>query len=127
MAAVARSLTVDELDRYDHVPRSVAARVRLHEVPVLAPGTAGMTLGRHVLLRRGREDRRLVAHELVHVGQYAERGRARFLTRYLADYVGNLVRLRSHRRAYLAIPAEVEARDRTVRWTERHADWARGA
>lgn len=117
-----RSLDQGELDRYDHVARPVAERARLHRVPALAPGSSGMTVGRHVLLRRGHEDRApLIAHELVHAQQYALRGTGRFLTTYLRDYAANLARLRRHRPAYLAIPAEEEARALTDRWSERAA------
>jgi Domain of unknown function (DUF4157) len=116
-----RALTAEEVERYDHVPREVATRARLYRVPLLASGAHGMTLGRRILIRRGHEDRpRLVAHELVHVRQYAEQGRVRFLARYLRDYVANLARLRNHRRAYLAIPAEAEARAVTDAWSNSH-------
>jgi hypothetical protein len=118
-----RSLSGTEVDRFDHVPRDVAVRARLHRVRLLPPGAHGMTVGRHVMLLRGHEDRSvLIAHELVHVRQYAERGHVRFLARYLRDYARNLLRLRSHRKAYLAIPTEVEARAEAKRWATAHPD-----
>jgi hypothetical protein len=121
MAAVARSLSTVEVARYDHLPPAVLRRARLHRVPWLASGAHGMTVGRHVLLVRGHEGSPpLLAHELVHVRQYADRGTIRFLARYLADYARNLVRLRNHRQAYLAIPAEVEARREAERWKAKH-------
>jgi hypothetical protein len=84
-----------------------------------------MTLGRHVLLVRGHEDRpTLLAHELVHVRQYADQGHVRFLARYVRDWAMGLVRLRSHREAYLAIPAEVEARAEAKRWATAHPEAA---
>jgi hypothetical protein len=87
-----------------------------------------MTFGHQVLLRRGHEgNRKLVAHELVHVAQYADRGRVRFLIRYLADYARNLLRLRSHRQAYLAIPAEVDARAAAADWLRSHPELLDGA
>ncbi len=120
-----RSLSRTEVDQFDHVPRDVALRARLHRVRHLSPGAHGMTVGRHVMLLRGHEDRAvLVAHELVHVRQYADRGLVRFLARYLWDYAGNLVRLRNHREAYLAIPTEVEARAEAKRWATAHPDVA---
>ena len=79
-----------------------------------------MTLGRLILLRRDddRSGRRvLLAHELVHVEQYAELGTARFLWRYLREYVRNLWRLCSHRQAYESSSFEAEARAATDRWT----------
>jgi hypothetical protein len=98
----------------------MAVRARLHRVRRL-PGAHGMTLGRHVLLVRGHEgNQKLLAHELVHVRQFAEQGRLRFLASYLAAYLVNLVRLRRHRAAYLAIPAEEEARAEAAAWILAH-------
>lgn len=82
-----------------------------------------MTLGRFILLRRGIDiDERpaLVVHELVHVEQYREVGAVAFLARYVTDYLRGLASERSHQRAYLAIPAEREARARVRRWQNRH-------
>jgi hypothetical protein len=115
-----RALTEPELSGYDHVPGSDALRARIGIVPFLAPRADGMTLGRFVLLRRGHaDDDELLAHELVHVRQWREHGVAGFLARYLAAYVRGLVRLRSHRRAYLAIPLEAEARREAAAWAAR--------
>ena len=91
------------------MPEGLARRARVQRVPVLTPGVDGMTFGRLILLRRDddRSGRRiLLAHELVHVAQYAELGTARFLGRYLREYACNLRRLRSHRLAYEAISFE---------------------
>ncbi len=115
-----RRLEGPELASYDLEPE-LAARVRIVRVPFLTPGTSGMTIGRFVFLisdvdRSGR--RELVAHELVHVRQYAEVGLVPFLWRYLRDYLAGLRRLRNHRQAYLAIPTEVEARAEARRWMQ---------
>jgi hypothetical protein len=119
LAMVPRALSAAELDRYDHIPRALAARVRLFEVPALAPGTDAMALGRLVLVRRGHgRSGSLIAHELVHVQQWDRLGAVGFLGQYLLSYLRNLVRLRRHRLAYLAIPLEVEARERARRWAE---------
>lgn len=119
--AAVRRLTADELALYDHVPGGDALRARVALVPFLQPGTSGMAFGRYVLLRRDRAgDRRLLAHELVHVHQWRELGVVGFLARYLRAYLSGLVRLRSHRAAYLAIPAEVEARAEAAAWATRH-------
>jgi hypothetical protein len=123
MAPVGRSLTVDEIALFDHVPPADAEQARLHRVRWLASGAHGMTFGRHVLLVRGHEaNAKLIAHELVHVRQFGEQGVVRFLARYVVDYARNLARLRKHRAAYLAIPAEVEARDETKQWQARHPE-----
>ena len=122
MGRRSRALNDDEVALYDHVPPEDARRARLVTTPILSPGANGMTLGRWVLLRRGHEAvKPLIAHELVHVRQWREQGRIRFLARYLAAYLGGLVRLRRHRRAYLAIPFEVEAREEADAWKERKA------
>ena len=108
------------MTRFDLVPAAIAARARLQRTPVLSPGVNGMTLGRLVLLRRGHErSEKLIAHELVHVRQWAELGVPRFLVCYLRTYLLGLVRLHSHRRAYLAIPLEEEARRETAAWVAR--------
>ena len=122
-----RRLTPAEIAGYDLVPPEIARRARVQKVPVLTPGVDGMTLGRLILLRRDddRSGRRvLLAHELVHVEQYAELGTARFLWRYLREYVRNLWRLRNHRQAYLAISLEAEARAEAARWAALRANVA---
>ncbi|MEZ5247114.1 MAG: DUF4157 domain-containing protein [Acidimicrobiales bacterium] len=116
-----RRLEGPELEHYGLDP-ALAERVRILRVPFLAPGSAGMTIGRFVLLtsdvdRTG--ERELLAHELVHVRQYAAVGLVPFLARYIRDYLRGLVRLRNHRQAYLAIPAEVEARAEARAWKRR--------
>ncbi len=118
---IGRRLEGPELVGYDHVDMSLLAEVRVVRVPILAPGAAGMTIGRHVLLlddsdRRGRS--MLMAHELVHVRQFAEAGLIGFLRTYLASYFRGLARLRSHRAAYLAIPAEQQARHEAAAWAD---------
>ncbi|MDQ3945835.1 MAG: DUF4157 domain-containing protein [Actinomycetota bacterium] len=98
------------------VPEADVARARVIEVPWLAPGTAAMTLGRVILLRRGHvADPALLAHELVHVRQWRELGAARFLWRYLGSYARGRAAGLGHQRAYEAIPLEVEARELTGR------------
>ena len=117
-----RRLTPQEIAGYDLVPPKIARRARVQRVPVLTPGIQGMTLGRVVLLLRDddRSGRRvLLAHELVHVEQYDELGTARFLWRYVREYVSNLLSLRNHRQAYEAISFEAEARAATDRWAAR--------
>ncbi len=114
-----RRLTAPEIAGYDLVRAEVARRARVQRVPRLAPGICGMTVGRLILVRRD-DDRSgrcvLLAHELVHVAHYDDLGAARFLWRYLSEYVRNLWRLRSHRRAYLSISFEVEARAAAEAW-----------
>ena len=86
----------------------------------LPPGTDGMTVGRFVMVRKGREGGRyLLAHELVHVRQYRERGLLGFLARYIGRYL--LLRLDGwgHDAAYRRLPEEIEAdweARRTIGW-----------
>jgi len=84
---------------------------------LVPPGSAAWTLGRTVLVRADRwtdgdaETARLVAHELVHVAQWGDRGVVGFLRRYLADYAKGRLQGSGHWDAYRAIPDEVEAYD----------------
>ncbi|MEM9466409.1 MAG: DUF4157 domain-containing protein [Actinomycetota bacterium] len=117
-----RRLEGPELVGYDVLPRSLARRVRVVEVPFLPNGADGMTVGNLVFLRDDRStrgDRALLAHELVHVRQFAEQGALGFLTSYVRDYLGGRRRGLSHREAYLAIDAEREARAIEDDWKDR--------
>ena len=118
-----RRLEGPELTSYDVLDPELASRVRILTVPVLPRGAAGMTIGRWIFLKNDRDrigDRELLAHELVHVRQFAELGYLRFSARYLRDYAAGLLEHRRSRRAYLAIPAEIEARADAAEWRRRH-------
>ena len=74
------------------------------------PGADAITIGRFVLVRRGHEDSRyLLAHELVHVRQYRERGIPRFLAGYLTGYLRLRLDGWGHDAAYRRLPEEIEA------------------
>lgn len=111
MARVGR-LDVDAvLAAFHHVAPIDARRARVVTVPFLVPGTVGLTLGRWIILRRGRDrDGALLAHELVHVRQWREQGALRFVASYLLAYGRGRAAGLPHAEAYAAIPAEVEAR-----------------
>lgn len=86
------------------------------------PGVGGVTQWRWVFVDPslfGDKDRlaRLVIHELVHVRQFREQGYLRFMFRYVSDYWRARRGGMGKRDAYLAIPAEIEARELTVRVT----------
>lgn len=121
-----RPLEREEIDTFSHVASGVLGRVRLVRTNLLPPAADGMTVGRFVFLRGDRiQDRSstLLAHELVHVRQFAELGAVKFFIVYLGSYFSNLIRLRNHREAYLAIPLEVEARREAEEWKkQRSAD-----
>ena len=106
-----RALTTDERARHTHVPDVDRERARVAVTRFLFPGAGAMTVGHFILVRPGRErDERLLAHELVHVRQWREDGRVRFLWRYFSAYIKGRFRRLGHRGAYLAIPYEAEAR-----------------
>lgn len=75
----------------------------------MPPGADGITIGRLVIVRRGRTTPYLLRHEQVHVRQWRRHGVLGFLVRYLAPYAVQRLRGRSHRSAYLRIPFEIEA------------------
>ncbi len=73
-------------------------------------GADAITLGRLVVVRRGRSaDRRLMRHELVHVRQWRRLGVVRFTARYLGSYAKWRLLRKGHQGAYRRIPMEVEA------------------
>jgi hypothetical protein len=73
-------------------------------------GAEGITIGSTVCVRaRSADHPRLICHEVVHVVQWSDLGRLRFLGRYVSAYVSNRVRGRSHKAAYRRIPFEIEA------------------
>ena len=107
-----RRLEGPEIQSYDVLSRELAERVRIVRVPVLPFGSSGMAVGRFVLLRTDNDrsgNRKLLAHELIHVRQWHEAGCWAFLWAYLGDYLRGLKHHRRHRDAYLAIRAEREA------------------
>ncbi len=100
--------------QFTHVPELDRERARVIVVPVLTPGVVAMTLGRWILVRRGREhDIDLIAHELVHVQQWRERRALPFLARYFGEYLRSRLAGEPHWAAYAAISFEVEARVRS--------------
>jgi hypothetical protein len=112
-------LASERVAALDGVAPGASARVRVVAVRGTPRGYAAMTLGRTVFVRADRvDDDRLLAHELVHVEQWQAHGRIGFLARYVGGYLWALVRHRRHRAAYLAIPFEAEARERSVRWVD---------
>ncbi len=129
-----RRLNEIELEAYDVLPRDLARTVRIHRVRALPGGYAGMTLGRHVLLARAVDEdgtSALLAHELVHVRQWADQGLAGFSARYLSSFGRGLAHHRRWGRAYRDVEAEREAREETTAWLRRRAraaakeQWAR--
>ena len=84
------------------------------------PGVGALTLGSVVFVDPcvlGDDERlaRVVIHELVHVRQFEEEGWFAFLWRYVLGYLAGRRSGLTSRDAYLAIPAEKEAREITAR------------
>jgi hypothetical protein len=80
--------------------------------PFVRSDIMAITLGRRIYIAASQEGAafdRLLRHELVHVRQAGERGTARFLWLYVAEYLRNRRRGLDHAAAYRAISFEVEA------------------
>lgn len=119
-----RVLEEDEVTAFDHISDGLCRRVRLIRTNLLPPAADGMTIGRFVLMRDGHIEHRastLLAHELVHVRQFAEMGMPRFLAAYFGSYFKNLLKSKNHRQAYLDIPLEIEARKEAGSWAKARA------
>jgi hypothetical protein len=69
---------------------------------------AAITLGRRIYIAEEASEE-ILRHEMVHVRQAGELGLARFLWRYVAEYLRNRWRGMSHDEAYRSISFEVEA------------------
>ena len=121
---MSRPLNAAERSSYSHVRSDVLDRTRIKTL-LWMPGTfQGITLGRHVFLTTPELDdgsSRLIAHELVHVQQYADGGVLRFFLRYLVDFSRCLRLQRKWMPAYRDIPVEAEARALTTQWIRQRA------
>ena len=71
----------------------------------------GITLGARVFFARPQKEvsPALILHELQHVLQIDKEGRLRFYSRYICEYLVNLIKYRNHQRAYRMISYEQEA------------------
>jgi hypothetical protein len=85
-------------------------------------GSAGITLGRLVIVSPHAVERDdlagLLTHEFAHVRQWRELGTVRFAWRYLSSYARWRIRGYGHWAAYRRIPLEIEAR-----WATRSDRW----
>ena len=91
-------------------------------VPSLPGGYDGMTIGFNVFLKPDVAtdgSSALLAHELVHVRQWADSGAVKFSSRYVTSFFSGLVRQRNWRNAYRSIEAEKQARIETTDWLRR--------
>lgn len=114
-----RPLNARELESYSLIPRALAARARVYEIPALPGAYVGITLGRRIFLATDVADDGesvLLAHELVHVRQWHEQGVIGFGRRYVWGFLRSLPRTRSWNASYRDIPAEAEARTEAGQW-----------
>ena len=73
-------------------------------------GAAAITIGPLISVRRAAAgNRRLLRHELVHVGQWRRLGPIGFLVVYLGAYLRWRLLAHGHWDAYRRIPLEIEA------------------
>lgn len=122
MGPFTRALNQTELDAYDVLPPAVARQVLIVNVPFIPGGYSGITLGTFIGLATGVPKdgtSALLAHELVHVGQWESDGKARFVWDYLSQFVVGLAKHRSWNEAYRSIAVEIEARSKTEAWCDR--------
>ncbi len=83
---------------------------RLWEGGPVPPGYAGITLGDLIIVEKGRgDDKKLLAHERVHVDQWRQLGVIRFLWIYLGSYLKSRLSGYGHYESYRRIPLEVDA------------------
>lgn len=120
-----RALTAAELSAYDHLPTDLARRARVVRSPWVPGRFVGITIGRFVIVHGHQANDGssvLLAHELVHVRQWAELGVVGFLARYLGEFATGLGRHRRWHAAYRDISLEREARTDAERWLQRQRD-----
>ncbi len=122
MARFGRTLNPAELSAYDVIPGELARQVSIVSIPFLPGNYAAITLGKTVFVASDLPDdgtSSLLAHELVHVGQWHVEGKLLFLRDYLGQFVTGLRKHRSWNEAYRDIGAEVEARSEATAWCKR--------
>ncbi len=119
---MSRRLTPSEQVAYDHVRPDTIDRARIRSLFWL-PGTfKGLTLGRNIFLTHDEPadgTSSLIAHELVHVEQFNDRGWLGFLRWYLSDFSSGLLKERNWMKAYRQVTAEEQARRSTHGWVLR--------
>jgi hypothetical protein len=117
---MARTLTDQEKQRFDHVPKAVTDEAKITPISFVPPGFVGITIGNRIMLKKGHEHKeQLLAHELVHVRQFDELGVVGFFSRYLSEYAKGIVKHGKLHEAYRGISLEVEARQEANRWAKR--------
>lgn len=125
MARFGRALNEVELAAYDIIPTALARQVLIVNIPFMPGRFEAITLGTIIATTRELPDdgtSELLAHELVHVGQWEDDGKVRFALDYVSQFAKGFASLRSWNQAYLRIGAEVEAREHAADWCDRCAN-----
>lgn len=104
---------------FDHVTQKTVRDARVIKLNLAPFGNRAITIGRFIFTKHV-EDKKLLAHELVHVEQFKRYGFFGFLARYLKDYLKLRFNKKfDHRQAYRSIYFEVAARTKANKWAER--------
>lgn len=122
MSKWGRPLNEVELDSYDLVDRALAENVRIFKTLYIPGGFHGICLVNWIFFTRDVADdgkSALLAHELIHVRQWNERGVAGYLIWYLRSFGGCLRRHGRWMKAYNDIEAELEAKQEARDWYQR--------
>ncbi len=123
MIRFGRRLHQKELEAYNHIAPALLKDVRIFRVKKVLPAYTGITLGNWIFLMVDQPQDGtsvLLAHELVHVRQWQEQGKVRFLVDYLRCFIKGYKKQRSWSCAYREIDAECEARAEAQRWADEH-------
>jgi len=119
MASWGRPLNDVELDSYDLIDRDLAEKVRLFKIFYIPGGFDGICLVNSIFLTRpvpADGESMLLAHELIHVRQWNQRGVLGYLSWYLRGFGTNLRQERRWKPAYNIIEAELEAKREARAW-----------
>jgi len=108
-------LLLEDKKLYFHITKRVLDKVRIHKIPFRLTGHRGFTIGNHIFTIAP-EDKKLIAHELVHVEQYMNLGVLRFLYRYFKEYRSLRKDEYGKNEAYRNISFEREAYDAANDW-----------
>ncbi len=122
MPSWGRPLNEVELDSYDLIDRELAEKVRIFRTVYIPGGFHGICLTNWIFFTRDVPDdgeSALLAHELIHVRQWSQRGVLGYLTWYLKCFGTCLRQKRRWMPAYHAIEAELEAKQEARDWKQR--------
>lgn len=117
-----RPLNEVELNSYDLVDVELAKKVRIFRTIYIPGGFHGICLVNWIFFTRDVADdgeSTLLAHELIHVRQWQQRGVFGYLSWYLRSFGTCLRKQRRWMPAYHDIEAELEAKQEAREWFQR--------